>query len=76
MIRIDSRECFDGVITTIRCYHGWKDHKGHVLFTDLCDVPGEDNEQILVATYDAINRLLKDRTRDWCKMPQGAGNLS
>lgn len=70
MIKIETRQMLGSVITVLRCYHGWTDPTGHIIATDLCDLDGEDQEQMLVAAYDAINRVLKDRTRPNCAYAQ------
>lgn len=70
MIRVESRQMLGSVISVIRCYHGWQDPVGHIIATDLCDIDGESQEQMLVAAYDAINRILKDRTNPNCQYAQ------
>lgn len=66
MVRVEAREMLSGVIVLIRCYHGWADHSGHTLHTEVVDVDGEDSEQLVVAAADALNHWLKDRSKDIC----------
>lgn len=66
MIRIESREMLAGSLVTVRCYHGWGDHEGHPLISDVHDVAGEGAEQLLVAALDTANRLLRDPHHDLC----------
>lgn len=66
MIRIEAREMLSGSIVTIRCYHGWGDHEGHPVLSDVHDVDGEGSEQLLVAALDTVNRLLRSTHSDLC----------
>lgn len=66
MIRIEAREMLSGSIVTVRCYHGWGDHDGHSVASELHDVDGEGAEQLLVAALDTVNELLKKPHRDLC----------
>lgn len=58
---------FGGTIVLIRCYHGWADHSGHTVHTEIVDIDGEDTEQLAVAAADALNHWLKDRSKHICR---------
>lgn len=70
MLKIEARQMLGGVVVAVQCHHGWRDHAGHALFTEVLDCDGEDTEQLAVCVQDALNHWLKNRTAYRCQVDE------
>lgn len=68
MLRIEARAMMEGVLVSVRCYHGWGDRIGHPVREEFADVDGEDQQQLIVAVEDVLNHMAKDRSLDLCPL--------